>query len=57
MLKKILTTEDWKDIWNLRKSGYKYKDIAEIYGVSAQCVQQGIERRKNQYVVLKHIFG
>lgn len=57
MPKSVLTIEDWKDIWNLRKLGYKYKDIAEIYGVSVQCIQQGIKRRKNQYAVLKHIFN
>lgn len=56
MPKKILTIEDWKDICKLRKLGYKYKDISKMYGVSVQCVQQGIERRKTQYAILKHIF-
>ena len=56
MPKKILTIEDWKDIWKLRKLEYKYKEIAEMYGVSVQCIQQGIERRKRQYAILKHIF-
>lgn len=57
MPKSVLTIEDWRSIWNLRKLGYKYKEIAEMYGVSAQCIQQGIERRKTQYLILKHIFG
>ena len=57
MPKSVLTIEDCKNVWSLRKLGYKYKEIAEMYGVSVQCIQQGIERRRTQYAILTHIFS
>lgn len=57
MSKKILTIEDWKNIIKLRKSNNTYDDIAKLYGVTKQCIQQGIEIKKRQYEDLKYIFN
>lgn len=57
MPKKILTIEDWKNILKLRKNNCTYDDIAKLYGVTKQCIQQGIEIKKRQYKELKYIFN
>ena len=53
----ILTIEDWKNINRLRLDGYRYCDISKIYGVTEQCIQQGLDRRKKQFAILCHIFN
>lgn len=43
--RKVTIDDSWKEIKELREKGYTYQKIADIYGVTKQCIQQGLSKR------------
>lgn len=44
--RKVTLDNSWKEIKELRAKGYTLQKIADMYGVTRQCIQQGLSRRK-----------
>lgn len=43
--RKVTLDDSWKEIKELRDKGLAYDAIGKIYGVTRQCIQQGLARR------------
>lgn len=54
--RKVTLDDSWREVKKLRDKGLTYAAIGEIYGVTKQCIQQGLARRYKKFKKLSNIF-